>query len=69
MLPQQGRLDVPGGQQGVLHHRHIGGIEHPFELVAVIEPLGQPENVEIGICRKGRVMVICENPKHKQRQG
>jgi large subunit ribosomal protein L36 len=20
-------------------------------------------------CRKGRVMVICENPKHKQRQG
>ena len=21
------------------------------------------------ICRHGRVMVICENPRHKQRQG
>ena len=29
------------GQQGVLHHRHIGGVEHPFEPVAVIQPLGQ----------------------------
>ena len=27
------------------------------------------EKCKIIIKRKGKVMVICENPKHKQRQG
>ena len=51
VLPQQGRLRVLGGQQGVLHHRHVGGVEHPFELVAVIQPLGQPQDVEVRVRR------------------
>ena len=35
-----------------------------------VRPTHKPksENCKI-IKRKGRVMVICENPKHKQRQG
>ena len=35
-----------------------------------VKPPDKPicENYKI-IRRKGRVMVICENPKHKQRQG
>ena len=51
VLPQQGRLGVPGRQQGVLHHRHIGGVEHPFEPVAVIQPLGQPQDVVVRVRR------------------
>ena len=31
-----------------------------------VKPMGEKCKV---IRRKGRVMVICENPKHKQRQG
>ena len=35
-----------------------------------VNPSGKPicENGTV-IRRKGRVMVICQNPKHKQRQG
>ena len=31
-----------------------------------VKPICEKGNV---IRRKGRVMVICQNPKHKQRQG
>ena len=49
VLPQEGRLCVPGGQQGVFYHRDVSGIEHPFQSVAVIETLGQPEDVEVRV--------------------
>ena len=37
---------------------------------AITSPANKPmcEKCKV-IRRKGRVMVICENPKHKQRQG
>ena len=35
----------------MLHHRHIGGIEHTFELVPVIESLGQTQDVKVGVGR------------------
>ena len=31
-----------------------------------VKPIGEKCKV---IKRKGKVMIICENPKHKQRQG
>ena len=35
-----------------------------------VNPSGNPISEKCKIIRrKGRVMVICENPKHKQRQG
>ena len=37
VLPQQGRLEVlPGGEEGTVGHRHIGGEKHPFQLILVI---------------------------------
>ena len=33
----------------MFHHRHIGGVEHAFEAVSVIEALGQPQNVEVTV--------------------
>ena len=34
-----------------------------------VKPMCEKCKVIRRIRRKGRVMVICENPKHKQRQG
>ena len=36
------------------------------ESKTVVKPMCEKCKI---IRRKGRVMVICENPKHKQRQG
>ena len=33
-----------------------------------VRPSVKPDKCRV-IKRKGRVMIICENPKHKQRQG
>ena len=49
VLPQKGRLHVLGGEQGVLHHRDVGGIKDALQAVTVIEPLGQPEDVEVRV--------------------
>ena len=35
----------------MFHHRYIGGIEHTFESVAVIQALGEPQNVQIAVLR------------------
>ena len=37
MLPQKGRLCVQSGEKRIFHYRDIGGIEHSFELIAVIQ--------------------------------
>ena len=34
-----------------------------------VRPSVKPRCEKCKIKRKGKVMVICENPKHKQRQG
>ena len=47
VFPQQGRLDRFGREQGVLHHRDIGRIEHMFELVPIVQSLGQAQDVQI----------------------
>ena len=51
MLPQQGRLGLLGGEKGTFHHRHIGGEKYPFQLIPVIKPLRQPQNVEVAVRR------------------
>ena len=45
-------------------HRYGGGTE--MKVRASVKPICEKCKV---IKRKGKVMVICENPKHKQRQG
>ena len=48
-----------------------GAIRHLQEVTTMkVRPSGKPmcEKCKI-IKRKGKVMVICENPKHKQKQG
>lgn len=42
------------------------GREHEMKVKPSVKPICEKCKV---IKRKGRVMVICENPKHKQRQG
>ena len=49
VLSQQGRLGVQGGEEGILHHGNVGGIEHPLETVGLIKRLGEMENVSVGI--------------------
>ena len=39
------------------------------KIITMREVNESMERVIAGPERKGRVMVICENPKHKQRQG
>ena len=51
MLPQQGRLGLLGVEKGTFHHRHIGGEKYPFQLIPVIKPLRQPQNVEVAVRR------------------
>ncbi len=36
----------------MLHHRNVGGIEHSFQPVAVVEPLGETQDVEV-VVRRG----------------
>ena len=49
----------------VKHKRKVRRI-HKMKVRASVKPICEKCKV---IKRKGRVMVICENPKHKQRQG
>ena len=51
-----------------MNHRPPGGCKEdsPMKVRPSVKPIC--ENCKI-IKRKGRVMVICENPKHKQKQG
>ena len=39
---------------------------YPGDKVTIVKPICEKCKI---IKRKGRVMVICENPKHKQKQG
>ena len=39
---------------------------NPMKVRSSVKPMCEKCKV---IKRKGRVMIICENPKHKQRQG
>jgi len=36
MLPQQRRLGVQRGQAGVLGHRDVGGVKHPFQVILIV---------------------------------
>ncbi len=47
-----------------------GHLRHSRRFIMKVRPSVKPmcEKCKI-IKRKGKVMVICENPKHKQRQG
>lgn len=49
----------------VKHKRKVRRIRK-MKVRASVKPICEKCKV---IKRKGRVMVICENPKHKQRQG
>ena len=50
VLPQQGRLEVQGGgQQGALRHGDVGGEKDPLEPVCPVHPLGELENVAVGL--------------------
>ena len=75
VLPQQGRLEIrPGGEEGAVRHRHVGRVEHPLELVPVVEGLGQRQDVPValrrgaddhlgGLARRGKpggVAVFCQ---------
>ena len=52
VLPQQRGLRILGGQQTVLDYRYIGGIEHSFETVLLVQRLGQVQDMAI-IVRRG----------------
>ena len=51
MFPQQGRFGFLGGEKGTLYYRHIGGEKYPFQLIPVIKPLRQPQDVEVAVRR------------------
>ena len=52
VFPQQGRSEgLGGGEEPVVGHRHIGRVEHPLELVLVIEGLGKGEDVPVALRR------------------
>ncbi len=53
-----------GVSYGVEKGNHRGGIQ--MKVRPSVKPICEKCKV---IKRNGRVMVICENPKHKQRQG
>jgi large subunit ribosomal protein L36 len=52
------------------HHPPAGRVATPKGTTVKVHPsvTKQCDKCKI-IKRKGRVMVICENPRHKQRQG
>ena len=61
----------PGGGEGYGARDDEGPLRHSsggfnYESQTVREAMCEKCKV---IKRKGKVMVICENPKHKQRQG
>ena len=50
VLPEQGRPEaLGGGEERAGGHGHIGGVEHPLEPVAAVEPLAEPEDVEVAL--------------------
>ena len=49
MLPEERGLGVLGGEKGILHHRDIGGEEDPLQMVAVVEPLGEAQDVKVRV--------------------
>ena len=51
---------------GVTILAHVSGKITKMKVRASVKPMCDKCRV---IRRKGKVMVICENPKHKQRQG
>ena len=79
-LPNSGG-PVPSGAHRLLRGGGVSASDHPERGIRrtterkvcktmKVRPSVKPmcEKCKI-IRRKGRVMVICENPKHKQRQG
>ena len=72
VLPQQRRLEIfRGGQQCAGGHGHIGGVEDPLELIAVIERLGEGEDLQVvlrrgaddhlgGLTRRGKARGVAE---------
>jgi len=58
------------GRQGYGTCDDEGPFRHSRRFIMKVRPSVKPmcEKCKI-IKRKGKVMVICENPKHKQRQG
>ena len=36
MLPQQRRLGIQRRQAGVLGHRDVGGVKHPFQVILIV---------------------------------
>ena len=62
------RTALPGSDRPRSHFRAVRGAERKdtMKVRPSVKPMCEKCKV---IRRKGRVMVICENPKHKQRQG
>ena len=52
------------GVSFIIKSKKIGGNE--MKVRASVKPICEKCKI---IKRKGKVMVICENPKHKQKQG
>ena len=50
VLPQEGRLEVHrGGEQGTVCHGDVGREEDPLQAVFVVHPLGELQNVVVGL--------------------
>ena len=71
----QFRVELPNGHQLLAHIsgklrmnfiRILPGDKVTLEMSPSVKPICEKCKI---IKRKGRIMVICSNPKHKQRQG
>ena len=50
VLSPEGRKEaLRCGQQGAVGHGHIGGIEHPLQLILVVKGLGEGEDVPVAL--------------------
>ena len=59
--PAAPRRDLPPFRSGDTVRVHVNITEGDKQRIQIFEG--------VVIRRRGRVLVICENPKHKQRQG
>ena len=53
VLPEQGGLEgVPGGEEAAVRHGQIGREKDALELVCLVEPLGQQQNMPVALRRR-----------------
>ena len=65
-LPGAAKADAVRQIRGIPEEHEYPAKEIPMKVRPSVKPMCEKCKV---IKRKGRVMIICENPKHKQRQG